>query len=59
MKKYIIGFIVGLSTAATMAFALDYSDIDWTGAYRDRAFKKAVTRVVERNCTIVGQNISC
>jgi len=59
MKKYIIGFIVGLSTAATMAFALDYSDINWTGAHRNRAFKKAVIRVVEGNCSIVGESILC
>lgn len=58
MKKYIIGFIVGLATVTTLTFAVDYSDIDWYGVHRDRGFKKAVIRIIE-NCEIDGTEISC
>ncbi len=53
MRKYLVGFIVGLATITTLTFAVDYSDIDWYGAHRDRGFKKAVKYVVE-NCSVSG-----
>lgn len=59
MKKYIIGFIVGLSTAATMVYALDYSDIDWSEAHKDEAFTQAVQKVVSNKCTVSGSYIYC
>lgn len=58
MRKYIIGFIVGLATVTTLTFAVNYSDIDWYGAHRDYGFKKAVKRIIE-TCEIDGTEISC
>ncbi len=58
MRKYLIGFMVGLATMTTLAFAVDYSDIDWYGAHRDYGFKKAVMKIIE-NCKTDGTEISC
>ena len=58
MKKQLIGFIFGLATVTTLTFAVDYSDIDWSGAHRDYDFKKAVKKIIE-NCEVDGTEISC
>ena len=52
MKRYLIGFVVGICTAASVAFAIDHSDVDWSGAGRDRAFAMAVKTVIKSSCTV-------
>jgi len=51
MERYLIGFVVGICTAASVAFAIDYSDVDWSGAQRDRGFRTAVEDIIE-DCTV-------
>jgi len=52
MKRYLIGFVVGICTAGSVAFAIDYSDVDWSEAGRDSDFAMAVKRIVNSSCTV-------
>ena len=55
MKRYLIGFVVGVCTAASVAFAIDYSDVDFSGAHRDSSFRMAVVNIIENTiagCTV-------
>lgn len=44
MKQYIIGFVLWLSTVSVVSFAIDYSDIDFSGARYDFEFKYEVKK---------------
>jgi len=52
MKRYLIGFVVGICTAGSVVFAIDYSEVDFSGAHRDSRFRMAVVNIIEN--TIAG-----
>jgi hypothetical protein len=59
MHKYVVGYIVGASSAATVALALDHAAVDWTDTHKNKSFEAAVLKVIESNCEVDDDDIDC